>query len=38
MELSVLERLKTHHRLIMGKMVFPLLLGGFQSNPFDTLR
>ena len=36
---SSLERpLKNPHRLIMGKMVLPLFLSYYKSNPFQTCR
>ena len=35
MELSALESLKIPHILAMGKMVSPLFLGCFLSNPLN---
>ena len=36
--LSAPEHLKYPHKLVMEKMVSPLFLDCFQSDPFDTSR
>ena len=38
LRLSALEHLKKNHRLVMEKMMTPLFLDCFQSDPFDTCR